>query len=114
MKGSYRRCWVAGAGLILALLMLPVLRVMRVTSVWQLAAAAGRFRAGDLEQRFGASGVRELAQIGEALNAMAEKAAEDQRRLAEQGGQIRLLLGSTSALARIDPPLFARNGPPPG
>jgi PAS domain S-box-containing protein len=82
-----------------------VLVVMRVTlpSVRQLVAAAGRFRAGDLEQRFGASGVRELVQIGEALNAMAEKAAEDQRRLAEQGRQIRLLLDSTAeAIVGLD------------
>ncbi|WP_437679062.1 response regulator [Sorangium sp. So ce131] len=105
VKGSYRRHWLAGAAVILAVVMLPVLVVMRVTlpSVRRLVAAAGRFQAGDVEQRFGASAVRELVQIGEALNAMAEKAAEDQRRLADQGRQIRLLLDSTAeAIVGLD------------
>jgi PAS domain S-box-containing protein len=105
VKASYRRYWQAGVAAILAMLLLPILVISRVTlpSVRRLVAAAERFRAGDLDQRFKASGARELVQIGDALNEMAETVAADQRRLQEQGRHIRLLLDSTAeAIVELD------------
>jgi PAS domain S-box-containing protein len=106
VKASYQRYWLAGAAAILAMLLLPILVISRVTlpSFRRLVAAAERIRAGDLEQRFEVSGsARELVQIGEVLNAMAETVATDQRRLQEQGRQIRLLLDSTAeAIVGLD------------
>lgn len=98
VKASYRRYWLAGVAAVVIMLLLPILVISRVTlpSVRRLVAAAERIRAGDIDQRFRASGARELVQIGEALNAMADTVAMDQRRLQEQGRQIRLLLDSTA------------------
>jgi anti-anti-sigma factor len=72
VEGSYRGYWLGAALAILVMVALPVLVIMRVTvpSVRQMVLAAERIRQGDLEQRFQASGTRELVQIGEALDAM--------------------------------------------
>ena len=105
VRDSYRMYWFAGIATILVMLLLPVIVTSRVTlpSVRRLVDAAERIRAGDLDQRFQASGAQELVQIGESLNAMAETLAADQRRLKEQGKRIRLLLDSTAeAIVGLD------------
>lgn len=72
VKGSYQAYWLAAALGVLAMVVLPVLVVMRVTvpSVRRMVSAAERIRGGDLEHRFQASGAREFVKIGAALDAM--------------------------------------------
>lgn len=64
--------------------------------VTRLVDAAKRFSGGDQEARARLAGVNELAAIGAAFDAMADKVAEDQRQLREQGEQIRLLMDSAA------------------
>ncbi|MCC6558646.1 MAG: PAS domain S-box protein [Polyangiaceae bacterium] len=62
----------------------------------RLVTAAEALSAGNWSARAGLSGRSELATVGAAFDAMAESVAASQRKLREQGEQIRLLMDSAA------------------